>query len=165
MFLPFYKQLVTMKEALDNAIIELKRVDHLFYVSLKYTRTVDMMLHVVQRLANTFSFGIESLLKDAKENKKISSIPENIALRCKLLREIYKDERVNDYINFLIKLRKILRANYTKREEFRRHVTMTATIDNNEIVEINIDILKEYYEKAKEFVAFVKVIVHGEEEL
>ena len=154
-----------MKEALDNAITELKRVDHLFYVSLKYTRTVDMMLHVVQRLVNTFSYGFESLLKHAKENKKISSVPENIGLRCKLLREIYKEDRVTDYVNFFVKLRKILRANYTKREEFRRHVTMTATIDNNEIVEINIDILKEYYEKAKEFVTFVKVIVHGEEEL
>ena len=153
-----------MKEALDNAIIELKRVDHLFYVSLKYTRTVEMMLHVVQRLSNTFSYGIESLLKHAKENKKTANVPDNIGLRCKLLKEIYKEDRINDYVNFFVKLRKLLRANYTKREEFRRHVTMTATIDNGEIVEINIDVLKEYYERAKEFVNFVKVVVHGEEE-
>ena len=153
-----------MKEALDNAIIELKRVDHLFYVSLKYTRTVEMMLHVVQRLSNTFSYGIESLLKHAKENKKTASVPDNIGLRCKLLKEIYKEDRINDYVNFFVKLRKLLSANYTKKEEFRRHVTMTATIDNGEIVEINIDVLKEYYERAKEFVNFVKVTVHGEEE-
>ena len=153
-----------MKEALDNAITELKRVDHLFYVSLKYTRTVEMMLHVVQRLANTFSYGIESLLKHAKESKKTGNVPDNIGLRCKLLKEVYKDDRINDYVNFFIKLRKLLRANYTKKEEFRRHVTMTATIDNGEIIEINIDILKEYYERAKEFVNFVKAIVHGEEE-
>lgn len=153
-----------MKEALDNAMTELKRVDHLFYVSLKYTRTVEMMLHVVQRLANTFSYGIESLLKHAKENKKTGNVPENIGLRCKLLKEVYKEDRINDYVNFFIKLRKLLRANYTKKEEFRRHVTMTATIDNGEIIEINIDVLKEYYGRAKEFVNFVKVVVHGEEE-
>ena len=45
-----------MKEALDNAKEELKRVDHLFYVSLKYTRTADMMRHLIERLINAFSF-------------------------------------------------------------------------------------------------------------
>ena len=67
-------------------------------------------------------------------------------------------------MNFYLKLRKILRANYTQREEFRRHVTMSATIDNGELVEVNIDILKEFYDKAKDYVNFVKVIIHGEEE-
>ena len=41
---------------------------------------------------------------------------------------------------------------------------MIATIDNGEIVEVNIDILKEHYDKARDFVNFVKVIIHGEEE-
>ena len=40
-----------MKEALDNAKEELKRVDHLFYVSLKYTRTADMMRHYPELLS------------------------------------------------------------------------------------------------------------------
>jgi hypothetical protein len=67
-----------MEESLQDAITELKRVDHLFYVSLKYTRTVDMMKHMVERLISTFSFGIESILKHAKEEKKITEIPSNL---------------------------------------------------------------------------------------
>jgi hypothetical protein len=153
-----------MKEALDNAKQELKRVDHLFYVSLKYTRTVDMMRHMVERLISTFSFGIESLLKHAKENKKIVDIPENQGLRSKLLLKTYTDEELAPYINLYLKLRKILRANYSKREEYRRHVTMTSTIDNGEIAEINIDILKEYYETARKFVNYVERVVEGGEE-
>ena len=154
-----------MKEALDNAITELKRVDHLFYVSLKYTRTVDMMKHMVERLISTFSFGIESLLKHAKEEKKISEIPANEGLRYKLLMETFPDDELTDYVNLYLRLRKIIRAKYTKREEFRRHVTMTATLDNGEIVEVNIDVLKEYYEKTKDFIKFIKIIVYGEEEV
>ncbi|MFH0867775.1 MAG: hypothetical protein V1831_00520 [Candidatus Woesearchaeota archaeon] len=153
-----------MKEALDNAREELKRVDHLFYVSLKYTRTADMMRHMVERLINAFSFGIESLLKYAKEEKKISEIPNNPAMRSKLFTEIFTDEEALNYIGLYLKLRKIIKADYTKREEFRRHVTMTSTLDNNELVEVNIDILKEYYETAKNFVNYVKRTIEGEEE-
>jgi hypothetical protein len=154
-----------MKEALDNAITEIKRVDHLFYVSLKYTRTADMMKHTLERIISTFTYGIESLLKQAKEEKKIEDIPENNALRCKLAMETFNDPELNDFINFYMKLRKINRAEYTKREEFRRHVTMTLTIDTGEVIEVNIDELKGYYDRAKEFVKYVRRIVHGEEEL
>ncbi|MAE43146.1 hypothetical protein CMO93_05210 [Candidatus Woesearchaeota archaeon] len=154
-----------MKEALDNAIKEIKRVDHLFYVSLKYTRTVDMMKHMVERLISTFSFGIESLLKHAKEEKKIDEIPANEGLRWKLLMETFPNEELKNYINLYLRLRKVIRAKYTKREEFRRHVTMTATIDNGKIVEVNIDSLKEDYEKTKNFIKFVRTIIYGEEKV
>jgi len=153
-----------MKEALDNAILELKRVDHLFYVSLKYTRTVDMMKHMLERLISTFSCGIESLLKHAKEQKKIAEIPDNLGLRAKLLMETIQDEEITDYMNFYLRLRKLVRAPYTKREEFRRHVTMTATIDNGEIVEVNIDSLKEDYDKTKDFMKYIRTTLYGEEE-
>lgn len=153
-----------MKEALDNAINELKRVDHLYYVSLKYTRTADMMKHMLERLISTFSFCIESLLKHAKEQKKIKEIPSNLGLRAKLVIDTFQKEELTDYMNFYLRLRKILRSEYTKRQEFRRHVTMTVTIDNGEIVEVNIDILKDYYEKAKDFVKIVRVDIYGEEE-
>lgn len=154
-----------MKEALDNAILELKRVDHLFYVSLKYTRTADMMKHMIERLISTFSFGVEALLKQLKEEKKLDEIPNNEGLRIKLLLDKLPDEELRDYINLYLRLRKVIRAKYTKREEFRRHVTMTATIDNGEIVEVNIDSLKEDYDKTRNFVKFIRIVIYGEEEI
>jgi len=154
-----------MKETLDNAVKELKRVDHLYYVSLKYTRTADMMKHVIERLINVFSCCIESLLKQAKEEKKIDEIPSNLGLRAKLVIDTFQDEEINRYIHLYSRLRKIIRASYTKREEFRRHVTMTATIDNGEVVEVNIDILKDYYDKARGFVKLIRNRLYGEEEV
>lgn len=153
-----------MKEALDNARQELKRVDHLFYVSLKYTRTADMMRHTIERLINAFSFGVESLLKHAKEEKKIDEIPNNPVMRCKLLLKNFTDEELTNYVDLYSKLRKIIKADYSKREEYRRHVTMTSVMENGEIVEVNIDVLKDYYDLAKNFINYVERIIEGKEE-
>ena len=154
-----------MKESFDEAVQELKRVDHLFWVSLKYTRTVDVIKHVIDRLINCIGFGFESLLKYAKEKKLVTSIPTNAGLRCDLLRKTFPDNmELTDYINFYLRLRKLSKAEYTRREEFRRHVTMIATIDKGEIVEVSIDTLKEDYEKTKQFVHLVKRVINEEKE-
>lgn len=154
-----------MKESFEEAIQELKRVDHLFWVSLKYTRTVDVIKNVIERLINCIGFGLEALLKYAKEKKLITSIPANAGLRCDLLKKSFPDNlELLDYINFYLRLRKLSKAEYTRREEFRRHVAMIATIDKGEIVEVNIDTLKEDYDKTKNFIALVKKIINEEKE-
>lgn len=154
-----------MKESFDLAIQELKRVDHLFWVSLKYTRTVDVIKHVIDRLVSCIGFGLEALLKYAKDKKLVASIPSNPGLVCDLLKKTFPDNlELLDYINFYLRLRKLSKAEYTRREEFRRHVTMIAVIDKGEIVEVSIDSLKEDYEKTKRFIAFVKKIINEEKE-
>lgn len=154
-----------MEESFEQARQELKRVDHLFWVSLKYTRTVDVIKNVIERLINCIGFGLEALLKYAKEKKLVTSIPTNAGLRCELLKKTFPDNlELIDYINFYLMLRKLSKAEYAKREEFRRHVTMIATIDKGEVVEVSIDILKEYYEKTRDFVNFVKKIIKEEKE-
>ena len=154
-----------MKESFDEAVQELKRVDHLFWVSLKYTRTVDVIKHVIDRLISCIGFGFEALLKYAKEKKLVTNIPVNAGLRCDLLRKTFPENiELIDYINFYLRLRKLSKAEYTRREEFRRHVTMIATIDKGEIVEVSIDSLKEDYEKTRNFLSFVKKIINEEKE-
>jgi len=65
-----------MKEELEKAWEEIKRVDHLIYVSLKYTRTVDVIKSVVERLIASIDHALESLLLYAKEKKMIKDIPK-----------------------------------------------------------------------------------------
>ena len=106
-----------MIEALENAMQELKRVEHLFWVSLKYTRTVDVIRNVVQRLINVFDFGLDSILKHAKENKLVEEIPKNSGLKCDLLKDTFpENEELKEYVDFYLKLRKILNMEYTKIE-------------------------------------------------
>ncbi len=154
-----------MKESFDLAIQELKRVDHLFWVSLKYTRTVDVIKHVIDRIISCIGYGLEAILKYAKDKKLVTHVPDNAGLRCDLLKKTFPDNaELLDYINFYLMLRKLSKAEYAKREEFRRHVTMIATIDKGEIVEVSIDVLKEYYEKTKNFIRLVKKIINEEKE-
>ena len=154
-----------MKESFDLAVQELKRVDHLFWVSLKYTRTVDVIKHVIDRLINCIGFGLEALLKYAKEKKLVTSIPENAGLRCDLLKKTFHENaELIDYINFYLTLRKLSKAEYTRREEFRRHVTMIATIDKGEVVEVSIDKLKQDFDKTRTFIFFVKKIINEEKD-
>jgi len=154
-----------MSEALENAIQELKRVDHLFWVSLKYTRTVDVIRHTVQRLVNLFDFGLDSILKQAKEDKLIENVPKIPGQKCDMLKKTFPDNnKLLEYVKLYVKLRKILKAEYSKREEYRRHVTMTVIVEG-ETIDVDIDLLKEYYETSKEFIHFVQAMVEGEKEI
>jgi hypothetical protein len=148
-----------MDESLEDAMEEIKRVDHLFYVSLKYTRTVDMMRTMVGRLISTFDFGMMSLLDHSKAKKKIKEIPLTPISKCELLNEVYTED-IKKYIDMYLLFRKLVRMPYTKREEYRRHVTMTSQL-GDQMVETNIDILEEYYAKTKEFLLFVREIVRS----
>lgn len=144
-----------MIESLFNARQELKRADHLIYVSLKYTRTVDVIKSIIERLLNCFDFGINSLLIEAKESKKLDDIPTTPKQKCDKVIELFPDdEKINDYISFYRLLRKISLAEFTRAREFRRHVTMTAIVDDS-YIDVTIDVILEYNEKTKEFINYI----------
>ena len=152
-----------MEESLEDAKDELKRVDHLVFVSLKYTRTVDVIRNTVERMISAFEAGVEALLKYAREKKKIKEIPAMPGLKCELLQKVFSgNKELADYLDFYLLLRKIIRSRYAKREEYRRHVTMISTLDDGEVKEIDIDILREYYEKGKSFLKFIENMILGE---
>lgn len=144
-----------MEEALEDAIEEIKRVDHLYYVSLKYTRTVDMMRTMLERLISTFDCGMLSMLKYAEQKKKIKKIPPTPISKCELLKETYPDIEIKKYVDLYLLFRRLMREPYTKREEYRRHVTMISKVGDKE-VETHIDILKEYYDTLKNFLSLVR---------
>ena len=77
-----------MEEARD----ELKRADHLIYVSLKYTRTCDTMKNIIHRLINAYDFAITTALKKSKEDKKISSIPTSKIKRAETILKLKKSD-------------------------------------------------------------------------
>jgi hypothetical protein len=155
-------QPTTTLEALEATIDEIKRVDHLFYVSLKYTRTVDMIKHVIERLISTNECAAETMLHYAKEKKLIAEVPTTSAVRVELLKKTYpNDMYVQEALTLLSLLLRLRRAKYTAREEYRRHVTMIAQLDGKEIVEVKIDTLGEQYKKTKEFVDYIHNLVQG----
>lgn len=141
-----------MDDNLNDAKSEFKRAEHLFFVSLKYTRTVDVVRSVVERLIASFEFCIDSLLEHARKKKLIKEIPKAPRAKSDLIKEIYSDdEALMQFIDFYILLRDLRAAPYTKREEYRRHVTMISELSPGKFAEVNIDVLADYLKKAQAF--------------
>lgn len=138
-----------------NAVNELKRADHLLFVTLKYTRSCDIILSIIHRLIGAFDLAIIDALMSLKKKKKIKNIPLTPISRAESLKTAYKKFEMLDYLNFYFLLRFIYRAEYTKKEEFKRHVTLTVMQDD-EAIEVDIDRLHEYYDKTREFVKYVE---------
>ncbi len=140
-----------MDESLFAAKEELKRADHLMFVSLKYTRTVDVFKSIIQRLINVIDHLMDVLLKYKK--LEISPVPR---VKVESVKSAYaSDEAVQNFMKLYLFLRAVDRAQFDRRLEYRRHVAMTAHLDDKEI-EVSIDIIEEYFEKVKEFVEYVE---------
>lgn len=150
-----------IEEALLDAQEELKRVDHIIYVSLKYTRTVDIIRNALHRVVATFDNLIHSLLL----HKGVENIPKSPRLKVKKLEKLYgEDENIMYYLGFYVSLRDILNAKYDRKEEFRRGVTMITHL-NNRTAFINIDNLEDNIDMiAKDFFKYVKMHILGEPE-
>jgi len=150
-----------MKESLDNARQELKRVDHSIYVSLKYTRTVDMFKRILERLISACECGMDALLQYAKHKKKLKDLPTFSGMKYDQIIKLFSDDpKLLEYIEFYSMLKKINRASYTSAMEFRRHVTMSLVLEGKKM-DIQIEQMHEYYEKAKEFIGYVEQLIEG----
>ena len=141
--------------SINEAKEEMKRADHLLFVTLKYTRTTDIIKSAIGRLVNAFDNAVIHALEILKKKKKLKEIPLSPVSRAEVLRDLTKrDLYMLDYLNLYFLLRKIYRAEYTKKEEFRKHVTLTV-IHKDEAIEVDIKKLEEYYDKTREFVNYV----------
>ena len=147
--------MIDIGELEDNAKQELKRADHLLYVTLKYTRTVDVIKNTIKRLINAFDYAILEALEWTIKKKKIKKISDLNKLRAEDLNKIYPE--IKTYIDFYNLLKRVDRAEYAKKEEYRKNVTMIVT--DEMILEINIPKLKEYFEKT------IKIVQEIEEEI
>ncbi len=146
-----------MKESLYEAKDELKRVDHQIYVSLKYTRTVDVLMNCIGRMIDAYGCLIDSLLKYAVEKKRIKEehLPSTPLERGEMARVLFKDDIVQKNMELYFLLRKIHKTNPKKEQEFRRHVTLRTMLDGKEIT-VDIDKASEYYDHIKGFYEWIE---------
>ncbi len=149
-----------MHEAIEDSREELKRVDHLIFVSLKYTRTVDVLLNVVNRMIDSYDHSLEALLRYAKHKGLIEEAPPQALARADLILKKMDDEIIRKNIETYLLFRKITKAKYERLNEFRRHVTLKTKIDGKD-VEINIDNLTEYYAQMKDFLNHIRELTNN----
>ena len=153
-----------MVSFLEEAREEMKRADHLLYVSLKYTRTVDVLKSLIDRLVSAIDVIIDNLLEHALDKKMISEKPDNLGLRGDLAKKTFKDPIIDEMVDFSLFLKQLNRAEYKKTREFRRHVTMSAVVDIG-IVNVDIDTIKDDYFKTRSYLEHAEVIIFGEKDI
>jgi hypothetical protein len=147
---------MSMRERMHFAGEELKRAEHLLYVSLKYTRTVDVIKSLIDRLITCFDILIDGILEHKEEEGAISEAPKSHFNKIESMKTLYVNDReMLEYVDFYTLLRKIARAQFSGASEFRRNVTMTSNVDGQSI-EINIDISGDYFHKTVDFLRFIK---------
>jgi hypothetical protein len=143
-----------MKETMENAREELKRIDHLIYVTLKYTRTVDVFLSIIERMISTYEFLVDALLKLAISQGKAYEEPDIPLAKAQLVQKLYDSKKIKDSIEHYLMLRKLRRANYERSSEFRRHVTMTSLVEGK-VIKVDIDSITQDFHNLRDFVDYV----------
>jgi len=139
----------------NSALEEMKRVDHLIFVTLKYTRTVDVIRNVLERLVSTMDFQIADLLEHYRKKGKLVSVPAATLIRCRKLETIFpKDSEIKDLIDFYMRLKKLVTSDYKKKEEYRKNVAMITKED-----EVTIDKLKVYAEETKKYINYLDALM------
>jgi hypothetical protein len=144
------------KEDMEDIIQEKISADHLLYVSLKYTKTGDVILNLLLRWRKMIDTSINELLKHAKKKKKISTVPTNPVGKIESIRELFKkDKNFIEVMDMYEMFRKVEDLRKESIGEFRKNVTLKIFYRGEEI-DINLEKLKEYAEKLEKFISTTK---------
>ena len=144
---------------MDRIIQEKISADHLFYVSLKYTKTADVILNLLSRWQNMIDLSLDKLLEKAKKEKKIKTIPIAPVPKIQELKKIYKrDKEILDTLELYEFFKKVPNLQKSKENEFRKNVTLRV-VDKGKEIEINMDKLKEYAVIIESFINKIKQLL------
>ncbi len=133
--------------------------DHLLYVSLKYTKTTDVMLNLIARWRSMIETAVDRLLEKAKKQKKLKTIPLAPKLKIDKTKEIYKkNKEIIEAMDLYEFLKRVDKLEKTRESEFRKHVTLKV-LDKGEWVSIDMDKLKEYNEILERFINAVRDVL------
>ena len=141
---------------MESIIKEKISADHLLYVSLKYTKTCDIIVNLLIRWRIMIDTSIDRILKHAKKKKMISAIPIAPKQKIDKMRELFKkNDAILRSIDIYEMFREIENIEKIRENEFRKNVTLRVLFRGG-YIDINIDKLKEYSEILERFIKEVK---------
>ena len=144
---------------MEKIIQEKISADHLLYVSLKYTKTCDVVLNLIARWRSMIEFSIERMLEVAKKKKIIKSIPSAPKQKIDAAREIYKkNKEIIEAIELYEFFKRVDNLEKIRENEFRKNVTLKV-LDRGQWIIIDMDKLKEYAGILERFISQIKQIL------
>jgi hypothetical protein len=141
---------------MERIIKEKISADHLLYVSLKYTKTCDVIINLLLRWKHMIEQGMDLLVEKAKKQKKWKPVPDAPRAKQVQLKKIYADNTdVRETLELYELFRDIEILEKVRESEFRKGVNLKVTF-RGEIVNINLDKLKEYSNLLERFISALK---------
>ncbi|MEK6850543.1 MAG: hypothetical protein AABX85_03135 [Nanoarchaeota archaeon] len=141
---------------METIIKEKISADHLLYVSLKYTKTCDVIINLLLRWKIMIEMGMNRLVEKAKKQKKWKPIPN--APRAKLiqLKQLYAGNKdIIETLNLYDLFRDIEQLEKVRENEFRKGVNLKVNY-SGQVININLDKLKEYAAILERFISALK---------
>ena len=141
---------------MESIIKEKISADHLLYVSLKYTKTCDVIINLLLRWKIMIDLGMNHLVERAKKQKKWKAIPN--APRAKLiqLKQIYtKNKEIMDALDLYELFRDIESLEKVRENEFRKGVNLRVNY-KGQVININLEKLKENAATLERFISAMK---------
>jgi len=137
---------------------ELKRADHLVYVSLKYTRTADVMKNAIQRLISAYEMAFVEVLDQAYQQGTIADVPESPKQMAEVAAIILGKSAVRHFRLYHL-LKRIDKSEFSASSEFRKDLTLHVFVPRK--MDIKMDDLFIYLEKTTEFVKSIQGYLQG----
>jgi len=141
---------------LEQIIKEKTSADHLLYVSLKYTKTCDVILNLIRRWAVMIGASVDGLLLQAKKNKKLKVIPVAPRQKIELVKKTFKNSpEIMTIMELYEFFKRVDNLNKKREFEFRKNVRLVVH-DNGKEVIIDLEKLKEYSKNLDIFIEYIK---------
>lgn len=141
---------------MEEIIQEKISADHLLYVSLKYTKTCDVIINLLLRWAKMIETSIDEILKHAKKKKKISLISSNPVGKIEQIEKLFKkNKEFIEVIEMYDMFKKIKELRKERIGEFRKNINLKVFYKGKEI-NINLEQLKIYAEQLEKFISSTK---------
>ena len=141
---------------MDKIIKEKISADHLLYVSLKYTKTSEVIVNLILRWTVMIEHGLNRMIDHAKKKKMSKSIPSSPKPKIDLIKEAFKNEKIIlETIKLYEMFRRIDQLKKESEGEFRKNVALKVFYRGEEI-KINLDKLKEYSITLENFINYLK---------
>src|SRR3989344_417301 len=129
---------------MEEIIKEKISADNLLYVSLKYTKTCDVIINLLSRWKNMIEKGMDKLVEKAKKEKKWKPTPDAPRAKQVQLKQIYINKpEISETLKLYELFRDLDKCDKIRENEFRKGVNLKV-IYRNETININLDKLKEY---------------------
>jgi len=133
--------------------------DHLLYVSLKYTKTCDVIINLLLRWARMIELGINETLLHYEETGKIDSVPKSPLEKVQKMEKLFvRNKEMRSILNLYKMFRRVNELRTKKSGEFRKNVNLKIFYAGKE-VNVDLEKLKEYAALLEKFISKISIIL------